>query len=316
MILNMFNLGGFFMIKTTCNIREANFITHGGVFHADDVFATVIFEKVFENITVCRVLEVPEKLKNNVIVYDIGGGKWDHHQKGGNGTRKNGVPYAASGLIWKAYGFDVIKKYTQNTDFFEVWNSIDKMLIQGIDAIDNGFGSNSNSQTIATMSICQLISNYNPLWDEDESYNEAFVKACKIAEETLDNVIKKAISTCKAKTIVKVAIEKAENHIMILDKFVPWKRHLYLSTSPKALDIWFVIYPSLRGGFNWQVVTTDLKNNIPMKKVPKEWYGMKGEELQKITGIRTALFCHDAGFVGNARTKEDAIKMAKLAITS
>ena len=65
------------MIRTTNSIQKANLITHGGVFHADDVMATVILEKVFGDVTVCRVLEVPEKLNSNVIVYDIGGGKWD-----------------------------------------------------------------------------------------------------------------------------------------------------------------------------------------------------------------------------------------------
>ena len=62
------------MIRTTNSIQKANLITHGGVFHADDVMATVILEKVFGDVTVCRVLEVPEKLNSNVIVYDIGGG--------------------------------------------------------------------------------------------------------------------------------------------------------------------------------------------------------------------------------------------------
>ena len=112
------------MIRTTNSIQKANLITHGGVFHADDVMATVILEKVFGDVTVCRVLEVPEKLNSNVIVYDIGCGKWDHHQKGGNGVRKNGsnvgVPYAAAGLIWRDFGYEAIKKYFPNTNLYEV----------------------------------------------------------------------------------------------------------------------------------------------------------------------------------------------------
>lgn len=304
------------MIKTTTNVKKANLITHGGIFHADDVMATVILEKAIGNVTVCRVLEVPENLAANVIVYDIGGGKWDHHQKGGNGTRKNGVPYAASGLIWKEFGYEVIKKYSPNTNFFEVWNSVDKMLIQGIDATDNGWSNNQNNQDVSTMSICQLISNYNPVWDEERSYDDAFAKACGVARETLSNVIKKAVSTCKAKNFVKQAIEESSNHIMILKKFVPWQRYLYLSTNPKAMDIWFVIYPSLRGGFNWQTVTTNLRDHIPMKAVPQEWLGLKGTELQKVTGIDTAIFCHDGGFVGSAETMEDTIKMAQKAISA
>ena len=277
------------MIRTTNSIQKANLITHGGVFHADDVMATVILEKVFGDVTVCRVLEVPEKLNSNVIVYDIGGGKWDHHQKGGNGVRKNGskvgVPYAAAGLIWRDFGYEAIKKYFPNTNLYEVWNSVDKMLIQGIDATDNGV-NNTSSQEVAAMSICQMISNYNPTWDDETDYDEAFLNACNIAREILWNIVKKSVSTCKAK------------------KFV------------KAMDIWFVIYPSLRGGYNWQTVTTDLKKRIPMKPVPEEWCGLKGKELQKITGVNTAIFCHDGGFVGSAKTIQDAIKMAQLAIAS
>ena len=304
------------MIRTTTDIQKANLVTHAGTFHADEVMATVILERLFGHVMVCRVLEVPENLKPNVIVYDIGGGKWDHHQKGGNGERKNGVPYAAAGLIWKDFGYDVIKKYYKNINVYEVFNSVDKMLIQGIDATDNGFCNNSNRPEVSTMSICQLISNYNPVWDEEESFDTAFIKACIVARETLANVIKKAVSACKAKDLVKDAIDKSSNHIMILNRFVPWQRHLYLSTNPKAMDIWFVIYPSLRGGFNWQTVTTDLKNHIPMKSIPKEWCGLKGEELQRITGVNTAIFCHDGGFVGSAETLQDTIKMAEKAIAS
>ena len=307
------------MIRTTNSIQKANLITHGGVFQADDVMATVILEKVFGDVTVCRVLEVPEKLNSNVIVYDIGGGKWDHHQKGGNGARKNGskigVPYAAAGLIWRDFGYEAIKKHFPNTNLYEVWNSVDKMLIQGVDATDNGV-NNTSSQEVAAMSICQMISNYNPTWDDETDYDEAFLNACNIAREILWNIVKKSVSTCKAKKFVKEAIEQSSNHIMVLQHFVPWQRYLYLSTNPKAMDIWFVIYPSLRGGYNWQTVTTDLKKRIPMKPVPEEWCGLKGKELQKITGVNTAIFCHDGGFVGSAKTIQDAIKMAQLAIAS
>lgn len=308
------------MIRTTTDIKKANLITHAGIFHADDVMATVILEKAIGNVTVCRVNEVPKNLDTSVIVYDIGGGKWDHHQKGGNGARKigskEGVPYAAAGLIWKDWGQKVIRKNASNINVLEVWNAVDKMLIQGIDATDNGFVNNPNNQTVSTMSVCQQISNYNPNWDEEESFDDAFVRACVSARETLDNVIRKSVSACKAKNIVKEAIEKSSNHVMILNKFVPWQRHLYYSTNPKALDIWFVIYPSLRGGYNWQTVTTNLRDHIPMKAVPEEWCGLKGRELREITGVETAIFCHDAGFVGSAETMQDAIKMARLAITA
>ena len=87
-------------IKITKNLEDATVITHGGIFHADDVLSTVILSKVMDNVTVLRTFKVPANISDDVLVYDIGFGRFDHHQKGGNGTRKNGVPYAACGLLW------------------------------------------------------------------------------------------------------------------------------------------------------------------------------------------------------------------------
>ena len=49
------------MMDITKNIKEATAITHGGTFHADEVMATIILNKVFGNITVCRTFRVPEE---------------------------------------------------------------------------------------------------------------------------------------------------------------------------------------------------------------------------------------------------------------
>ena len=91
-------------VKITKNIKDANCITHAGTFHADEIFATLILSKIIPRITLIRLPEFGKEentlAKQNVIVYDIGGGKYDHHQLGGNGIRENGVKYAACGLIW------------------------------------------------------------------------------------------------------------------------------------------------------------------------------------------------------------------------
>ena len=85
-------------ITLTTDINTANAITHGGIFHADEVFGTIILSKVMDNIVLARTFKVPEDIADDVIVYDIGGGDFDHHQLGGNGTRADGIPYASCGL--------------------------------------------------------------------------------------------------------------------------------------------------------------------------------------------------------------------------
>ena len=77
------------------DFHYATAMTHGGKFHADDVISTVILKKIYgDSFKLIRTFRVPNDLPSNVIVYDIGGGALDHHQKGGNGVRKNGVPYS------------------------------------------------------------------------------------------------------------------------------------------------------------------------------------------------------------------------------
>lgn len=300
------------MMKTTKNLLDATVITHGGVFHSDEVLATVILKKIFGDITVCRTFNVPEEelLPRDVVIYDIGGGKFDHHQKGGNGARENGVPYAAVGLLWKEYRHRLVED-TVNPDL--VWSLIDRDLIQGVDAVDNGQMPKAEYPAQA-MTFSQTISMFNPTWDSQMLHDDAFVKAVEFAEVVFDNVYASAVARAKAQGIVDEAIEASEGYIMVLSRFVPWQEFIFSSENEKADDIQFVVFPSNRGGYNWQCVPDGLGSFGQRKSVPEEWKGLRGEELQQVTGVKTATFCHPAGFIGGAETLEDAIKLAKIAV--
>ena len=60
------------------NVPERGF-THGSKFHSDDVFATAFLRILNPDIQVQRGLEVPKEFDG--IIYDIGRGKFDHHQE-------------------------------------------------------------------------------------------------------------------------------------------------------------------------------------------------------------------------------------------
>ena len=54
--------------------------THNGVFHADDVFGYCILKAAFyDDIEIARTID-PNVLQNCDLVFDVGGGKYDHHQ--------------------------------------------------------------------------------------------------------------------------------------------------------------------------------------------------------------------------------------------
>ena len=83
--------------KITKNINEANMITHAGTFHADDVFATAFLIKIIENPIICRINNFNDGIKTDAIVYDIGGGKFDHHQIDAERRYDNDIKYSSIG---------------------------------------------------------------------------------------------------------------------------------------------------------------------------------------------------------------------------
>lgn len=291
---------------------KADLITHSGNFHADEVFATVVLSKLIdkENITLCRISAITQNEKG--IVYDIGYGEYDHHQPGGNGERLNGVKYAAFGLIWKAFGKEYLKSINA-TNIDDVWEAIDKKLVQNVDSIDNGQLKISTQFDFEVITLSNVISMYNSNWDdENENQDEQFLKALDLANNIFERIVKNAISKMNAKEKIEMSIKKSKNHILVLDEFMPWKEFLLESENGK--DILFAVFPSNRGGYNVYAVPKELGSFESRKLFPESWAGLKDEDLQKVSGVETATFCHTNRFLSVAKSKEDALKLAEIAI--
>lgn len=298
-------------ITITKDITKANCITHAGTFHADEVFASVILSKIKKDITLIRLPEVRGQVENDVIVYDIGGGRYDHHQFGGNGQRENGVKYASCGLIWKEFGKEMLKKYKVG-DIDYTWQYIDKSLIQFIDADDNGQLPRTDI-SYKYVHISKIIGLFNPKWNEDIESDTKFLKALSIAEIIFDEFMKDTISKIEAKGLVEKSINQSKEGIMILEKYLPWKEFLLESEEKKAKDIKFVVFPSKRGGYNVYAVPKQLGSFENRKNLPEAWRGLRDEKLQRVTGVKTARFCHNGGFICSADEFQDALILAQIA---
>ena len=120
------------------------------------------------------------------------------------------------------------------------------------------------------------------------------------------------ISSMDGRDYVLNCIDYSANHIMIMDQFAPWEGVLYSQfRNPKAQDIWYVISPALRGGWNIQCALSNSDDRTSYRHpLPAAWYGLRYEELQQVSGIKTAVFCHPSGFLAGAETQEDALAMA------
>lgn len=300
------------MINIVKNLDNANFVTHAGKFHADEIFATILLEEIYGEINLIRLPEVDGLNLDNKFVYDIGGGEFDHHQIGGNGQRNSGIKYAAFGLVWKAFGRKFLEQKNAN-NIEDCFYMFDKNFVQFIDAGDNGQIKYENID-INLVTLSDIIEGFNPNWNEDTDPDEKFTEALQIAKKVFDNKIESTISKCNAKRFVEQAIENSENGIMILDKFMPYQEFILESNNEKAGKILYVVFKSNRKGYTIKAVPKKMGSFENRKSFPKEWCGLRNEELQTVTGVKTATFCHNMGFICVANEFEDALKLAKMAV--
>lgn len=271
-------------------------LTHGGKFHADDVFSAALLNLVQPGITIRRVFEVPEDFDG--LVFDIGRGKFDHHQTNAE-IRENGVPYAAFGLLWRELGTQVLQPGCGPEDAPAEASRFDEHFIQPLDADDNTGCGNQLAGVIAA---------FNPVWDSDRSPDECFTEAVAFAGTILRKKIEGIFSTHRAKSLVTNALATEKDRIVVLPHFAPWKGILVPS------DAMFVVYPSRRGGFDAQVIPESLDSDMAKCDFPQEWAGKENAELQKISGLKTLRFCHKGRFLVSAGTQEDTIAACRLAM--
>lgn len=272
------------------SVLEEGF-THGGMFHADDVFATALLKILNPDIRISRGFAVPDHFTG--IVYDIGGGAYDHHQRDSR-VRENGVPYAAFGLLWERFGHKLLSD--------EDARKFDEDFIQPLDLSDNTGSGNM---------ISLMISDRIPTWQESSpQMDEAFREAVEFAQTILERRLKQIRADRNAYELVYQEAERCGESILYLEQVLPWKEAL----RDHEREILYVIYPSIRGGYNIQAVPDREDPNRLRHPFPKSWRGAGRQELQRLTGIGGLTFCHMSGFLCAAETLEGAYSTARLAV--
>lgn len=261
-------------------------LTHGGAFHADDVFATALLMLINPDIHITRGFKVPENFMG--IMYDIGGGQYDHHQAGKR-VRENGMPYAAFGLLWERFGTMLLGA--------EDAQEFDSNFVQPIDRSDNTGEPNI---------LSQIISDKMPSWLEpSRRMDDAFWEAVYFAKGILEDRFRQIRAAREAYETVRKKAGQCGGRVLYLDRAMPWK------DAVKDLDILYVICPAIRGGYNIQAVPDSVDEGKLKCPFPEEWRGADRERLKSLTGIESLEFCHNSGFLCAAGTLKDAYRVAE-----
>jgi len=283
-------------------------VTHNNTFHADDVFATAILSIALDgNIKVTRTRD--EKLIESAdIVYDVGGvydaskNRFDHHQTGGAGTRNNGIPYAACGLVWMHYGEQVCGSK-------EIADRIDSKLIQAVDANDNGINLFEVKGEVSPYTIQDLFYVFRPSWKEAEEYDKPFMRMVDIAILTLKREIILARDRMEAEGIIKSAYDKApDKRVIVLGGNYPWQETILKYKEP------LYVVSVKETGWRAEAVRNERNSFSTRKPFPASWAGLREKDLAIITGVPDAVFCHRGLFLAVAKSKEGILALVEKAL--
>ncbi|MEX2341011.1 MAG: MYG1 family protein [Candidatus Paceibacterota bacterium] len=287
-------------------------VTHNGAFHADDVFAVATLQLHFgiENVEVIRTRD-EEIIASGDIVVDVGGvydpahQRFDHHQSGAP-VRDNGIPYAAFGLIWKHYGEAVC-------GIKEIADKIEEKLVMPIDANDNGISIYQLTEhNIKPVTISDVIAILCPARGSAEDADASFLPTVTLARVIIEKTIAHAKEKAEMKALAAEVYERTEDK-RVLQFDSPMSKSLMIDY-PEVL---FIISPEdPAGNQNWLATAIAVsKNTFELRqRFPKDWGGLRNEELVKVSGIKGAIFCHRNGFVFVAGSKEGVLEAVEKAL--
>jgi len=279
-------------------IIPRSFGTHDGSFHADEVTACalLLLFKLIDKDQIVRTRD-PAKLAECEYVCDVGGvynstlKRFDHHQPDYKGH------LSSAGMVW-LYLKD--HHYVDETTY----QFVNRSLILGVDAHDNG----RVSTEVGTCTFSHVVSNFvSPVYDANpEEQNKAFFEALEFVYGHLKRLLERFqyIQQCRQKVAEAMA---AKEDYLFFEEPIPWLESFF-DLGGEQHPAKFVIMPS---GGHWKLRGIPPNNEERMKvriPLPAEWAGLRDEELQKVSGIPGAIFCHKGRFISVWLTKEDAFQ--------
>ena len=265
--------------------------THSGEFHADDVLATALLQHAVESRKLtCRITRSRSRsiLEQCDIVYDVGGGIYDHH-----GTDKvyypNGIPMAACGKL--------LKDLVCNEDIAE---GLRRRLFYAVEANDNGH----ELPRFIESSRLYFIHMFNPTWMESgtpQESNKAFYSVLGMTRKIYERMIDTVNADIESRYFIEREAKLVrDGKIMLLHKYCPAQE--YARVHPELLA---VVYPK-ESNYVVRCMPTFSRKYETKITFPKEWHGLSNEELVAASGIEGAVFCPDGGYMSVFQTPQAA----------
>lgn len=324
-------------------INPRTIATHDKWFHVDETCAIAMLKMLprFANAVVTRTRD-EAVLKTQDVVVDVGGiydtatHRYDHHQRSFTETFSvaHTVRLSSAGLVYKHFGREVIHTLCPALTAAELdvmHQRVYTEFIQALDGHDNGVQQYATPGAPAykiTTALPQRVFRMNIPWDEKAGggggettvTRAAFDKAvATCGEEFKECVLYLAKNFLPVRSMVQEAYAKRfavhkSGQVMWFDDAPVWMPHIHEVEDAKSEKVLYVCCNF--GEKDWRIVAVASHEGsfVTRKALPEEWRGLRGAELEKVTGVPGSVFCHQAGFMGGHTTAEGIKRLALLAL--
>ena len=285
-------------------------VIHDELFHIDEMLVIIELEKFCEfPVRYHRVnrdsdMEELAKKYEYCLFADVGHGRYDHHDCQ-QFTYDNGVKEASCGLVLN--DIPLPKRFKE---------LILQKSLYGVQSQDCGQKEfKGKFPNVFTFVHC-----FNAKDTKSPVQNENFQKALNIAREVFNNLLYRIAEQIADEKPVVEAIKEHHGHIMELKEFcLGWQDVTVAYNNEESTKeddkIIYVVFPSPdKTQFRVQGVPVENGSFECLKFLPEEWRGKEENQINELAGITSAVFVHPNGFIGGARTHEDVMKMAKVAL--
>lgn len=295
-------------------------VTHSGGFHADELLSSVILTRLYPEATVVRS-RAPEWItpSSDRVIYDVGGAYdaeaqiFDHHQRGAP-LRDDGQPYSSFGLVWKHYGRAYLAALGIPAAHVEALHqSFDTKFVLPIDLMDNGALSPSAAGPLADLTLPSLLETLKPVFDDRApgSDDRGFHAALSIARAIVEAGIAQRASKLRAESMVLDAIAaNGTSRVLELPMGMPFRPAIVKAGADHLL---FVVHPRDK---DW-CITGIRKTEDSFEQradLPAAWAGLSNADLEAVSGVTGATFCHNGRFIAAANSREAILQMAEIAV--
>lgn len=295
-------------------------VTHSGGFHADELLSSVILTRLFPEARLIRS-RATEWIApgGDRIIYDVGGahdpaaGIFDHHQRGAP-LRDDGQPLSSFGLIWRHFGREYLDALQVPPSHVEALHAkFDEDFVLPVDLMDNGAVDPSAAGALAKLTLPVLLETLKPVFDDrgSDADDRAFHEALLIARAFVEASIRQGAAKLRAETIVLEAIASTgDEAVLELPMGMPFRPAIIKAGANHLL---FVVHPR---DSDW-CVTGIRKSGDSFEQradLPAAWAGLTGKNLEAVSGVTGATFCHNGRFIAAAKTREAALEMARIAV--